>query len=441
MRNCTLPNDVYTGHPWIEYLNMPREMFKDPWKTSKKRILICPHHTVRGLNQYGNHSGLMQYAEMLLEAVKRYGDEVEFVMRPHPKFMKHYYRKRYAGTPVQELVESVTISTDADYVGWFKHSDALIHDCGSFRCEYLHMDRPVMYMANAENMNSNIWSEMGSDAMKCHELCWYEKEGETLDDFIQKVIQNEDSRREIRHDYLERHHLTQSTYPNGKTPSENIIDALLGTGAYENVHLWRPAPVSEVKRFRRNWKSNKGLQDLVEFVQHDSIVKNDDDEKKLTVVEIGSFQGESAELMLNTGKVGRIYCVDPWKDGYSYFYKKDKHEINNFNLVEQAFDMKFRYDERVVKHKGDIDSFLAQFGDELRGKIDLVYIDGLHTYEGVAHDIEMAEKLNPKYISGHDYDRNVDFGGPMKAVDEKFGKPDKTFLDTSWIVKMGKSDT
>jgi hypothetical protein len=69
-------------------------------------------------------------------------------------------------------------------------------------------------------------------------------------------------------------------------------------------------------------------------------------------------------------------------------------------------------------------------------KVDFVYLDGDHTYKSIKRDIKLALKiLKPNGIlAGHDYSN--DFEGVVKAVDDMFGKPDKTYRDTSWIKKM-----
>lgn len=66
----------------------------------------------------------------------------------------------------------------------------------------------------------------------------------------------------------------------------------------------------------------------------------------------------------------------------------------------------------------------------------MVYIDGLHTYEGCSHDIAVCkESIRPRVAyAGHDYtDRIAHVVGVKKAVDEAFGAPDAVFCDNSWI--------
>ena len=69
-------------------------------------------------------------------------------------------------------------------------------------------------------------------------------------------------------------------------------------------------------------------------------------------------------------------------------------------------------------------------------KIDMLYIDGVHTYDQVKKDIENYKSIVKPggLICGHDY--CPAFQGVMDAVDEAFGKPDLTFVDNSWLVKV-----
>ena len=63
----------------------------------------------------------------------------------------------------------------------------------------------------------------------------------------------------------------------------------------------------------------------------------------------------------------------------------------------------------------------------------MVYIDALHTYDGVKSDINLYKskiKLGG-FICGHDYDNN--WKEVIRAVDETLGKPEYIFDDFSWM--------
>ena len=173
--------------------------------------------------------------------------------------------------------------------------------------------------------------------------------------------------------------------------------------------------------------SRSGLAELISELNHNNIV----------MVEIGSYRGESAEIFLETNKVAKIYCVDPWK---MFYDPDDGASFTDMAIVEADFDRRQEADSRIVKVKGTIDVFVDNFINKVDQPcaIDMVYIDGLHTYEGVKHDIEMTVKyIRPRIaIAGHDYSDSKNGGtwpGVVRAIHETIGIPDKTFPDGSWL--------
>ena len=143
------------------------------------------------------------------------------------------------------------------------------------------------------------------------------------------------------------------------------------------------------------------------------------------MIEIGSYQGESMEMFVGSGSVDTIVCIDPWKNGYD---SNDIASSSDMVEVESMFDKRAdnaRKTTKVIKHKGTIDTFLqSEEFKQIECKVDLVYIDGCHTYESCKHDIEICMKfIKPRFvIAGHDYVEQ--WSGVMQAVDESFGKPD-----------------
>ena len=169
----------------------------------------------------------------------------------------------------------------------------------------------------------------------------------------------------------------------------------------------------------RDERSKQGLRDLIEA--------NFKDRSDLTMIEIGSYQGESDEVFLSTGKFSRIYCIDGWTNGYD---TGDKASLTA-DRAERAFDRKFNGNKAVVKIKGFSQDVVDQIPD---GVADILYVDGCHTYEAVKRDLQMYScKVKPDgLLAGHDY-LPGEWQGVVNAVDEFLGhKPAGTYCDTSW---------
>ena len=158
----------------------------------------------------------------------------------------------------------------------------------------------------------------------------------------------------------------------------------------------------------------------------------DIDEKiggKITIVEIGSYMGESAVIFAEYFPNAKIYCIDPWLSGYDV---KDSASSSDFKDVEEQFDLRTKDFKNIIKVK--------DFSLNQNIPCDVVYIDGLHTYKGVKEDILHWQPLTKKVICGHDYYTDEEFlkihvhvTGVKVAVDEILGKPDKTYSDGSWL--------
>lgn len=170
----------------------------------------------------------------------------------------------------------------------------------------------------------------------------------------------------------------------------------------------------------RDQQQSDGLMNLIKYL-------NPTKEKRM--IEIGSFVGESTVLFAQNFK--SVIAIDPFMEGYddadptSYLFE--------FNNVYQT------YLERTGDHK-NIQTIVSTSDDaigQLNGsKYDFIYIDGLHTYEGVKKDIENYLPLvkSGGYIGGHDYTDIVPhLVGVKRAVDEMLGEPDKVFGDNSWV--------
>jgi predicted O-methyltransferase YrrM len=134
--------------------------------------------------------------------------------------------------------------------------------------------------------------------------------------------------------------------------------------------------------------------------------------------EIGSHEGVSTEALALFSHC--VLAVDPWYDAKAW----------------EAFRRRLERCRNVHPLRMTGAAAASLIAD---GSLDLVYIDADHSYPAVRHDI--AARL-PKirrggFITGHDYYRDDPLvEGVCRAVDERFGKPDRVYDDYSWLVQI-----
>ena len=142
-----------------------------------------------------------------------------------------------------------------------------------------------------------------------------------------------------------------------------------------------------------------------------------------TGVEVGVQRGYFSRHIL-ANWAGNLTCVDPWKhfDGGEYVDIANLSQLEQDAIYSEAVDRLHIFNPRVsIVRETSLDaaSMLKAYGD----KVDFVYIDALHTYEGCKSDIEAwVDLINPGgMLCGHDYlNGNLPCGifGVKRAVDE-----------------------
>lgn len=231
MRNSG-KNIVVTGVPVMDELIQAKEPYEDPWKLKdeKKRIIYAPHCTVGDYHLKGaQYSTFLEYAKFMLEMAEKYKDKICFAFKPHPKLYGNLL-KIWGKEKIDAYYNKWATMENSQlelgkYTGLFFHSDAMIHDCGSFTVEYLYTGNPVMYLVkdshHADNMN-----EFGKSAFEMHYM-GYAKED--IEKFILNVIYGVDGMKDQRQDFLK----NQLYPPHGKSACDNIINSILGVEEYK----------------------------------------------------------------------------------------------------------------------------------------------------------------------------------------------------------------
>ena len=199
-------------------------------------------------------------------------------------------------------------------------------------------------------------------------------------------------------------------------PYQLYIEACNNLGYFDLARI-KFIEVNDIMLLRHHkYSFYPGLYDLLSSIEGEN----------LTVLEIGSYTGESTEVFANSPKIRKVIAVDPWLDEE----KCEHYTFNKMNLVETIFDHRLQHHKKVEKIKSKIEDIEIP-------EVDIVYIDAIHTYKGVKKDIDLVKNKVKMYICGHDYSQQ--FKGVMQAVDElakELNKQVMVFSDTSWRIKL-----
>lgn len=220
-------NVINTGVPMQDSLGLSRHHYNNPWhyNDGRKKIIYAPHHSIKGTNGIGvEYSTFLDFGEFMLELAQKYKDKAVFAFKPHPTL----YSKLIPiwGKEKTDLYYSAwgnmenTQFENGEYTGLFAHSDAMIHDCGSFQIEYLFTKNPVLFLDTA-SYKPNDQNEFGKMANEMH---YRAKSKEDIETFLINVLSGIDPMKDLRNAFYKDYLLP----PNGRTACENIISTILG---------------------------------------------------------------------------------------------------------------------------------------------------------------------------------------------------------------------
>ena len=217
-----LRNAVVTGYPIFDEYREARGNTTD-WKNQDrnfKRVIWAPHHTIEGRDNLLRFSTFLEVADFMLDyALKQ--KTIQFAFKPHPMLLQALYSHPHWGKEKADAYykkweegDNTSLVTGA-YIDLFKSSDAMIHDCGSFIVEYLYTQKPVMYLGDGREEQSNI---VGIKAYRCH---YHGNKKDDIKQFVENVVLKEnDTMKEIRKAFYNEVLLP----PNGCSVAENIIN-------------------------------------------------------------------------------------------------------------------------------------------------------------------------------------------------------------------------
>lgn len=221
-----------TGHTMADSFLFSREKNAPVWKNCgkpMKKIIWAPHWTINeGISWFAS-GNFLEIAEQMTALAEKYNNEIQFAFKPHPilyqalcnhpkwgKIKTDAYYRWWANMPNTQL-------EDGAYTSLFMQSDACIHDCGSFIIEYLFADKPAMFLVRGEGYHG--YSDMAKEALKSYTKGYSSAD---IESFIVSVLREEDPFQNERGLFRERFLIP----PNGCSAAQNIIDCLLGEGAY-----------------------------------------------------------------------------------------------------------------------------------------------------------------------------------------------------------------
>jgi predicted O-methyltransferase YrrM len=166
----------------------------------------------------------------------------------------------------------------------------------------------------------------------------------------------------------------------------------------------------------------EGLIDMINWI--DSIRPT----KEMRIIEIGSYIGESTMIFADRFK--EVVSVDPYINDYDL-----EDAACSFAPFDKVYEQFVKNTLSVPNIKSIRETSENAFSILKDQQWDMVYIDGLHTLEGVSYDIAHYKTIIKPggFVCGHDYG----WGNVRHAIGQLLDdKVDATFKDASWAKQI-----
>ncbi len=220
-------NAVVTG-----YIRMDELADFRPEKRTRKRILLAPHHASIPNAFDREDANFYRYADFFLKLPESYPD-IDFVFRPHPYAFKSFMvHKDWGRKRTEEYIarlksyKNVIYSDGGEHLHLFPDTDGIIHDCGSFLCEYLFTGKPACYIMREKDAG-NLGRYFNKLGTSCLEHCYHAFSEKDMESFIDNVIiGGRDPMEEKRLLFAEKH--LKINWPFAARTALNVIKKELG---------------------------------------------------------------------------------------------------------------------------------------------------------------------------------------------------------------------
>ena len=166
----------------------------------------------------------------------------------------------------------------------------------------------------------------------------------------------------------------------------------------------------------------EGLQDMINWLNAIRPTS------EMRMIEIGSYVGESTLMFAQNFK--EVVSVDPYINDYDLTDDACHHAP--FDKVYAEFIKNTLAIHNIKSIRETSQNAFSILKDQ---QWDMVYIDGLHTFEGVSYDIEHYKSIIKPggFICGHDYG----WGNVRHAIGQLLDdNVDLTFNDGSWAKRI-----
>ena len=166
----------------------------------------------------------------------------------------------------------------------------------------------------------------------------------------------------------------------------------------------------------------EGLIDMINWI--DNIRPT----KEMRIIEIGSYIGESTMIFADRFK--EVVSVDPYINDYDL-----EDAACSFAPFDKVYEQFVRNTLSIPNVKSIRETSQNAFSILKDQQWDMVYIDGLHTFEGVSYDIAHYKTIIKPggFVCGHDYG----WGNVRHSIGQLLDdKVDSTFMDGSWAKRL-----